>query len=349
MQKIQDEYDKNHPFYPSINKTSKTIVESKTEEQVYARSSTDIHNRLYNLHFEKNKKGDLDESQKPQINKNSDEIIRLMQNGNDYDKQDRWKTLYEYGVEKQVMRKHVEAKVREIREEEELGACPFKPEIIPYDQNQSADGPRDVVDRTKDWAASLEYKKEILAESHYKNKVMQEHQECTFQPRLIAEEKLKERNVTRSEISANPDIQLNSKGLENFYRRMEEVQYRKKQDEDYEEHYVGSGKNYTGQLTMPAIPDFHEKNVKSLDQVRNITKPVIRNGEIVRDAQIMIDRHDNYKKSDLTHNLRGEDRQEDFEIIKSKNETQRDALFDAKEDFDECVDNLHNQIKDLDI
>lgn len=30
MQKIQEDYDKNHPFYPSINRTSKTIVESKS-------------------------------------------------------------------------------------------------------------------------------------------------------------------------------------------------------------------------------------------------------------------------------------------------------------------------------
>jgi hypothetical protein len=351
MQKIQDEYDKNHPFYPSINNTSKTMVETKSKNQIdYVRPSSDVHNRLYNLHFDKNKNKGEDDKFKPELNKNSEEIIRLMKEGNDYDKNERWRTLYEFGVEKQIMRKHIEDKVREIKEEEELGACPFTPEIIPYDQNQSADGPIDVVDRTKDWATSLVYKKEILAESHYKNKVMKEHEECTFKPKLIAEENLKRQNITASEMSAKVDIAVNSKGLESFYRRMEEAHYRKRQDDEYEEHYVGSGKNWTGLLTMPAIPDFHEKkNVTSLEQVKCVTKPVIRDGEIVRDAQVPIHRHEKYTKSDITNNLRGENRQHELENIKNKNEQQKAQLFDEHEEFDDCVDFLHNQIKDLEI
>lgn len=87
---------------------------------------------------------------------------------------------------------------------------------------------------------------------------------------------------------------------------------------------------------MPAIPDFHEKKqIKSLDQVKCITKPVIRNGEIVRDAQIPIYRHDKYTKSDITKALRSDGRDDDFEIIKKKNETQKEPLFDKNVEFDD--------------
>lgn len=201
------------------------------------RKESTIYNRLYSLSFEKNKKHSQTEKFKPEINKNSEEIIRLMKEGNDYDKVDRWKTLYEFGVEKQIMRKHIEEKVREIKEEEELSTHPFKPQILPYDQEQSTDGPKDVVERTKAWAASMECKKEVVLESHLQNEMKKQIQECTFKPRLIAEEYLKQRNTTTSEMSKQADIELNSKGLEAFYRRMEEAHYRKKEDDDYKDNY----------------------------------------------------------------------------------------------------------------
>jgi len=336
MQKIQEDYDKKHPFYPNINSTSKTIVEKKTKKTFDESLPTDVHNRLYNTFLMKRENGVDEESHKPEINKNSEEIIRLMREGNDYDKQNRWKTLYNYGVEKQMMRKHIENKVREIREEEELNSHPYKPQILPYDQERSTDEPKDVVERTKEWATSMECKKEVLTESHYQNKLLKEYQECTFKPRLIAEEKLKERNMTTSEISAKVDIGVSLKGLENFYRRMEKVQNMKKEEDDYKVNYCGSGKNWTGKLTMPAIPDFNEKKEpKSLEQVRCLTKPVIRNGEIVKDPQIVINRHDKYTKSELTNILRGEGRDSDLNIIKNKNETHKEKLFDEDIEFDD--------------
>lgn len=109
MQKIQDEYDKNHPFHPNINSLSKTIVEKKGQ---MVSSSEEVHQRLYNLF--KQKKGNEGEVYefKPNLNKNSEEIIRLMREGNDYDKQDRWKSLYSYGVMKQKTRKEIEEQIR---------------------------------------------------------------------------------------------------------------------------------------------------------------------------------------------------------------------------------------------
>ena len=339
LQIIRCFYDiDNHPFYPKINDLSKSIVEAKSKNSIYPRSSTDIHNRLYSLHFDKNKKIQHSDTFKPEINKNSEEIIRLMRDGNDYDANERWRTLYEFGVQKQVMRKHIEDKFKEVKEKQELNECPFRPEILPYDYitNQDPDESKDVVDRTKEWAASMECKKEVLAESHFQKQLMKEYQECTFKPRLIAEEKLKERNMTATELSSRIDVEINSKGLENFYRRMEEVHFRKRLQDDYDENYCGSGKNWTGQLTMPAIPDFHEKKeLKSLDQVKCITKPVIRNGEIVRDPQIPIYRHDTYKKSEITNALRDQDREEDFDLIKNKNDTQKEELFDDRIEFND--------------
>ena len=120
--------------------------------------------------------------------------------------------------------------------------------------------------------------------------------------------------------------------------------------EEYEENYCGSGKNWVNKLTLPTIPDFNErKPLPSLEQVKWITKPVIRDGEIVKDPFIQIYRHENYKKSNITNALRGEGKEEDFDEIKKKNDNLRDELFEENIEFDDCVDFLHSQIRDLDI
>mmetsp|Transcript_16822 Transcript_16822/g.19468 ORF Transcript_16822/g.19468 Transcript_16822/m.19468 type:complete len:102 (-) Transcript_16822:18-323(-) len=101
---------------------------------------------------------------------------------------------------------------------------------------------------------------------------------------------------------------------------------------------------------MPEIPDFNEKKPQvSLEKVRNITKPVVRDGEIVKDPFIEIYRHDKYKKSDITYNLRGEGKKEKLNEIVNFNEHRKEKLFDDDVEFDDCVDFLHNQINDLDI
>lgn len=346
MKQIQDEYDKNHPFHPNINSTSKSICEKKT--LMKDESGNEVHNRLYSLFLTKKKKEAEQPEFKPQLNKNSEEIIRLMREGDDYDKNDRWRSLYSYGVMKQKARKDIEDQIKEIREEEALSSQPYRPQILPYHKHEEE--PKDVVDRTKEWAASLECKKEVLAESYFQNQYLKELQECTFQPRLIAEEKLKERNITTSELSSRVDIGINPKSLESFYKRMQEAHYRKRELEDYEENFCGSGKNWQNKLTLPTIPDFHEKKqLQSLEQVKCLTKPVVRNGEIVRDPLIQINRHDKYKKSDLTNKLRGDDKVEEFEVIRDKNVRAQENLFDENADYEDCVDFLHNQISELDI
>jgi hypothetical protein len=320
MMRIQDEYDKNHPFYPKINEMSKAIIDHKRT----IGEAVPFKKHLSEEHYDF----------KPNLNKNSEEIIRLMKEGQDYDQNNRWKTLYEYGVMKQKGRKEIEEQIRMIREQEEIESQPYKPQILNYHTQQN-DESKDVVDRTKEWAASLECKKEVIAESYFQNEYNKELNECTFKPRLIAEEKLKERNMTSSEFSSKIDVSVNPKSLESYYRRMEEAHYRKKEKEDYQDNYCGSGKNWENKLTMPVIPDFHEKNVVSLDQVKSITKPVIRDGEIVKDPFIQINRHENYKMSYLTSQLREEDKHHQSQAINEKNEKLKVKLFDEDIEFDD--------------
>jgi hypothetical protein len=322
MMKIQDEYDKNHPFMPKINEMSKAIIEQKRTHgegpPVPVRKQKDDENNGF----------------KPVLNKNSEEIIRLMKEGQDYDQKNRWKSLYEYGVMKQKGRKEIEAQIKQAREQAEVESQPYKPQILHYEKPQD-ESSKSVIDRTKEWAASLECKKEVLAESYYQNEYIKELNECTFKPRLIAEEKLKELNMTVSEFSSKIDVSVNPKSLESFYRRMEEAHYRKKEKEEYEDNFCGSGKNWENKLTLPTIPDFHEKNVVSLDQVKSITKAVVRDGEIVKDPIFKINRHENYKMSDLTTRLRDEEKNHQFEAIHEKNQKFKETLFDEQVEFDD--------------
>ena len=228
MQQIQDNYDKNHPFHPKIDDASKAIAENKFNKDMTDAQDTSVHERLYSLHFTKKNNNEDDTEFRPQLNKNSEEIIRLMKEGNDYDKTNRWRSLYNLGVERQIIRKKMEDEIRQLREEETLENYSFKPQIISYQSEKSEDQPKDVVDRTKEWASTLEMKKDLIAESYCKNKMIREQQEWTFKPRLIAEEKLKERNITTSELSSRVDIQVNPGSLESFYKRMSEVHFRKK-------------------------------------------------------------------------------------------------------------------------
>lgn len=175
MQMYQDAYDKNHPFYPTINKRSKEIIDNKKKEIVSLDDPTAIHNRLFSLSQKKQQDPEKVDF-KPQLNKNSEEIIRLMREGNDYDKDNRWRSLYDYGVEKQIMRKHIEDKVKEVKEKDELESYPYKPQILDY-QKSEGESQSDIVARTLEWAASLECKKEVMTESYQQQKMMKELQE----------------------------------------------------------------------------------------------------------------------------------------------------------------------------
>lgn len=159
--------------------------------------------------------------------------------------------------------------------------------------------------------------------------------------------------MTTTDLSEIPENYINSQSLESYYKRMQEAHYRRKEMEDYEDNFCGSGKNWENKLTLPTIPDFHEKfadtkGPESLEQVKSITKPVIRNGEIVKDPFIQISRHDTYKKSSLTTKLR-EEQENDFDEIRNKNQRIREPLFEENVDFEDWVDFLHGQIDELEI
>lgn len=55
--------------------------------------------------------------------------------------------------------------------------------------------------------------------------------------------------------------------------------------------YIGSGTHWEGKLTVPEAPDFELQENWGLEKVKCISKPVVRNGEIVRDAWIQVPRH----------------------------------------------------------
>ena len=330
VQKIKDEYDRNHPFHPNINKTSKFIVDQQTSGAVKDANSEGVHNRLYNLYLTKKGKEEEKLNFKPDLNKNSEEIIRLMKEGNDYDQNERWKSLYNYGVMKQKVRKEIEDEIKIIRENEAVASQPYHPQILPYETNQQES--KDIVERSKEWAASIECKKEVLAESYFRNIQLKDLQECTFKPKLIAEEKLRERNMTASEFGSKMDVSVNPKSLESFYRRMEDAHTRKRELEDHDKNFCGSGNNWENKLTVAKVPEFHERNQQvSLEQVRCLTKPVIRNGEIVKDPVFQIDRHENYKKSLQTNALRSPTK-EDVEYVRGK---KKEPLFENDVDFED--------------
>lgn len=226
MQKIQDEYDRNHTFHPTINSTFAPKGQSEP-----------VHSRLYNKFLTKKVKEEPKPEFKPELNKNSEEIIRLMKEGDDYDKNNRWKSLYNYGVLKQKARKEVEDQIKMIREEEEIQSQPYRPQILEY-TTMKEEGPKDVVDRTKEWAASLECKKEVLAESYFQNQMFKELKECTFAPRLVAFEKYpKELSAQDMDVS-KATSEFNAQSLENFYRRMQEAHLRKQEIEEIKNRYL---------------------------------------------------------------------------------------------------------------
>lgn len=63
---------------------------------------------------------------------------------------------------------------------------------------------------------------------------------------------------------------------------MEEAKYLRESREGRD--MIGSGTHWAGKLTVPEAPDFELKDNFGLEKVRCFTRPVIRNGEIVRDA-----------------------------------------------------------------
>ena len=105
---------------------------------------------------------------------------------------------------------------------------------------------------------------------------------------------------------------------------------------------VGSGKNWERKLTMPSAPKFTHKEAFSLDKVKNITKPVIRNGEIVRDAQVFIPRHLNKPISEATAKLYAIENKEALE-----NANRDESLYEEGAWFESCVEDLHGQIQGL--
>ena len=149
-----------------------------------------LHERLYGLSMEpKHSKFEKTYTFHPEINRNSAQIIGLMQDGDDYDKQGRWESLYRYGTEKQNTRRELAKMIDGIWDSENAANYSFRPQI--NEMGRETDG-ADVIERTKTWAAHIEAKKQAKMLEYLENNDNSDNEETTFKPYLIAEEKLKE-------------------------------------------------------------------------------------------------------------------------------------------------------------
>ena len=106
----------------------------------------------------------------------------------------------------------------------------------------------------------------------------EEDKELTFKPRLIAEEMLNKKGRGK-------DIDLKYQvNIHEHEARMERGRQLRQEDNFDEIDYVGSGTHWKNELTVPEPPDFnttHQSNLFGLEKLKTITKPVVRNGEIV--------------------------------------------------------------------
>lgn len=140
------------PFQPTINQKSAKMMEGKQrysstiKETDGLRDSKGnlekperIHERLYGLSLEQKKKPEeFPHHFHPEMNPNSEEIVNLMKQGEDYSKNERWKYLYEYGRQKQMERRELADKIKEIKENEELMNNTYRPEISTLHQRTSS-------------------------------------------------------------------------------------------------------------------------------------------------------------------------------------------------------------------
>lgn len=157
--------------------------------------------------------------------------------------------------------------------------------------------------------------------------------EVTFKPRLIAEEKLQAKDAT------GPPIEMNYEAVDLHAQRLEKGRILARQ-RDFSDDMVGSGKHWRGKLTEPEPPEFHLDGSVGLEKVKCITKPVVRNGEIVRDAQVQIRRHELHPLSEKTQGLYAQKT-----TAPEQNDTE--SLFSEGKDFEDCVEALHLEIQAL--
>ncbi len=76
-------------------------------------------------------------------------------------------------------------------------------------------------------------------------------------------------------------MEVNEEAIQKFYERMEAAKINRLDKEKWEEDMIGTGKHWQGRLTVPEAPEFELRDNFGLESVKCITKPVVRNGEIV--------------------------------------------------------------------
>ena len=104
---------------------------------------------------------------------------------------------------------------------------------------------------------------------------------------------------------------------------------------------IGSGKYWEGKLTIPEAPDFELKDNFGLEKVKCISKPVIWNGEIVRDPWIVVPRHPYCPQSEMTRTLFKDN---NIDQMMQININEDIPLFEENKSFSDCVSVLHGQI-----
>ena len=146
MLKHIEEQESKCPFRPQIlerpaKKAGPPLDQSELKDsRGELEEPESVHDRLYGLSLTPSKHAEKELSFHPEINRNSQQIVGLMQEGDDYNQRGRWNALYQYGTEKQQMRNALAKVVDEKRDAEEASKHSFRPEITAYgDQEQQAD------------------------------------------------------------------------------------------------------------------------------------------------------------------------------------------------------------------
>jgi hypothetical protein len=119
-------------FKPKINKKSERMMAGKIrytvdtglDPLVDSMNQTEkpepLHERLYGLSMAPKFEARAEPEHKPKINHNSATIVGLMKDGDDYDREKRWISLYQYGTEKIQMKNALAKEVKKMKENEEI-------------------------------------------------------------------------------------------------------------------------------------------------------------------------------------------------------------------------------------
>jgi len=183
------EFPPMHPFKPELNPHSKELAKKKK-----------IENRDYLLQYSSAR----DLSEKPSESKRH---------------VPQWELLYSLDVQRRRLRDEVRREISQKREEDELRACTFRPQL-----NTTTDfsDSRSVIERNEAWLFSKQKKLERQRKKEAKDEV----KDCSFQPNLrSSQSSYSQLNLSHVKHTTDP-----KRGVDKFLLRFELAQERKREE-----------------------------------------------------------------------------------------------------------------------